>query len=382
MMQRRLVPYIIAAVAVLAVLAGSYLTYQNDNGDNSFEATLVCHGAFNNIRLDVTSDDFVQHGIELGDCLLLKFPNQEFTAYFIENHVGIAALDAYITGFNNSHDLELGIYNYDISEVLVDGEYGTKFTITPTGEKASYYDKIPNYMRTPSDNVDDYSTLEAYGNYREVTQGDFKDNKLYRSASPFQHNGTRYIYVDQYLRDVGVDWVFAISIDMDDLESLRYEGSYAFELYDEGRVIAKYLNSAVLSYPEEILYVMDTIADIDGCIGLSCSKGKDRTGFYCALLEALAGASYQEIRDDYLLSMVNYYNIIPYSEEYDTVGYMLLDRTFYIIENTELLQDLTNVDWSKMDITTFDPEQIVSDFLLQIGMDPDKLSKLKESLTG
>ena len=169
-------------------------------------------------------------------------------------------------------------------------------------------------------------------------------------------------------------------MDMDEVESYRYDGSYAFELYDEGKVIARSLSPSVLCHPDEIIFVMDTIMDVEGSIGLSCSQGKDRTGVYCAMLEALAGASYQELRDDYLLSMVYYYGIEPYSEEYDTVGSMVIDRLFYVMDNIESLHNVVYVDWSKMDISIYDPEQIVTDYLIWIGMSPDRLAYLKESI--
>ena len=42
---------------------------------------------------------------------------------------------------------------------------------------------------------------------------------------------------------------------------------------------------------------------------IHCALGKDRTGFVCALLEMLAGASYQEILDDYMLTYQNFYHV-------------------------------------------------------------------------
>ena len=42
---------------------------------------------------------------------------------------------------------------------------------------------------------------------------------------------------------------------------------------------------------------------------IHCVEGKDRTGFVCALMLALAGASAQEIIDDYMITYYNYYGI-------------------------------------------------------------------------
>lgn len=40
-------------------------------------------------------------------------------------------------------------------------------------------------------------------------------------------------------------------------------------------------------------------------------EGKDRTGYVCALLEGLCGATFDEIIDDYLITCSNFYNIDP-----------------------------------------------------------------------
>lgn len=40
-----------------------------------------------------------------------------------------------------------------------------------------------------------------------------------------------------------------------------------------------------------------------------CTEGKDRAGFTCALIEALMGATYDEIVDDYMKSYDNYYGV-------------------------------------------------------------------------
>lgn len=370
-----------AIVAVFLMLAGICLVDQDKDEGFSFEVTLLGPGEFTSIQLDVPRDFFYEHGVELGDCMILDFPEKQLKGYFIRDHNGIATLDVYLNCYTDDQIVELGIYDYDIFSVI-DYEYGSTVRITTTKEKADYYDRIPHYMAGYSDDRNDFESSVAYGNYREVTQGGFRDDRLYRSASPMQPNGTRNIYCDQYLRDVGAGHIFSISIDMEDVESYRYDGSYAFELYDQGKVIAKALSPSILCHHDEVLFVMDTMLDTEGSIGLSCSQGKDRTGLYCAMLEALAGASYQEIRDDYLLSMVYYYKIEPHSVEYDTVGSMVIDRIFYIFGNYDDFERTGNVDWSLMDIDGYDAEEMVTGYLLHIGMDQNRLDLLKASLRG
>ena len=58
-----------------------------------------------------------------------------------------------------------------------------------------------------------------------------------------------------------------------------------------------------------------------------CTEGKDRTGFVCVLLEALCGASYREIVEDYMITYDNYYKINKTSdaERYGVIVENVLD---------------------------------------------------------
>ena len=56
------------------------------------------------------------------------------------------------------------------------------------------------------------------------------------------------------------------------------------------------------------------MAEEDGPTLIHCVEGKDRTGFACALLLALADATEQEIIDDYMITYANYYRITKESD--------------------------------------------------------------------
>ncbi len=44
---------------------------------------------------------------------------------------------------------------------------------------------------------------------------------------------------------------------------------------------------------------------------IHCMEGKDRTGYVCAQLEGLCGATYEEMVADYLITYNNYYGVTP-----------------------------------------------------------------------
>lgn len=63
------------------------------------------------------------------------------------------------------------------------------------------------------------------------------------------------------------------------------------------------------------------MTDCDGPCLIHCVEGKDRTGFVCAQLLALAGASSDQIVDDYMETYTNYYGVTKESQpdKYDAV---------------------------------------------------------------
>ena len=70
---------------------------------------------------------------------------------------------------------------------------------------------------------------------------------------------------------------------------------------------------------------------------IHCVEGKDRTGFACALILALAGATPEEIIDDYMLTYANYYGIIKEKEpeRYDAILVNVKDFLYYMCDADE-----------------------------------------------
>lgn len=62
-----------------------------------------------------------------------------------------------------------------------------------------------------------------------------------------------------------------------------------------------------------------------GIYAIHCIEGKERTGLMMAVLEGLMGASYDEVKDDYLVTFYNYYGIRPGDEKCDIIVKALLD---------------------------------------------------------
>ena len=69
-----------------------------------------------------------------------------------------------------------------------------------------------------------------------------------------------------------------------------------------------------------------SILNNDGPYYIHCLEGKDRTGYVCMVIEALLGASYDELIEDYFITYHNYYGIEKGTNKYDVIKSMHIDE--------------------------------------------------------
>ena len=104
-----------------------------------------------------------------------------------------------------------------------------------------------------------------------------------------------------------------------------------------------------------------------------CMEGKDRTGYVCALLEGLCGATYEEIVTDYLITYDNYYGVTP-PKDRDVCNTLLSLRLYPCLMYYADIKDeaqLPNVDYAKA----------FSNYLLSHGMSSEQVDALIKVLT-
>jgi hypothetical protein len=89
------------------------------------------------------------------------------------------------------------------------------------------------------------------------------------------------------------------------------------------------------------------------------------------LLEALSGASYDEIVEDYMITYDNYYGINKTSDE---------KRYTVIIENllNPMIESVVNDE--SVDIKTADLSKYATDMLKSVGMTEDEINALKDKV--
>ena len=188
-------------------------------------------------------------------------------------------------------------------------------------EQGGYYDQWVMHQLVRSENREDYPDLtdEAYANFRAVTTSGIGAGKLYRSSSPVNPEINRNHQADAAAEKVGVKTFVNLA---DAEETMKgYEG-FADSYYSKQNYIC--LNLGVDFSSEEFRHGLAEglrfIAKGEAPFLVHCNEGKDRAGFVSAVIEALMGASADEITADYMVTFFNYYGVQPGTEQYDIIA--------------------------------------------------------------
>ena len=166
---------------------------------------------------------------------------------------------------------------------------------------------------------EDYASDEVYANFRPIVLGGIAEGVLYRTSSPVNPELSRNTYADNFLKQAGVKTVVNLADSKEIMEG--YEG-YAGSYYATLDVIP--LNMGVDMYSEDakasLKAGLEFMIGHEGPYAFHCTEGKDRAGYFAMLLEALMGATAEEITADYMASFENYYHVEKGSEAWNRIA--------------------------------------------------------------
>lgn len=220
-------------------------------------------------------------------------------------------------------------------------------------EEKDYY----AHTNTWSNNRSDYDSDSIFANFRAVNCGKLKNNYIFRGASPYLNN-ERTPYVNNFLEKYDIKNVISLSESNDKITEYTSNpevSSYFFstclknnEIQDKGLGLDS-INIKDQNCMKQIIGTFNEIAKSTGNIYIHCQIGRDRTGIYCILVEALADASYEEIVEDYMTSFKNYSFIdeINYNEEYNEIKNSYVDSVLCLLTKTSNPANLNNLDLKK-----------------------------------
>ena len=276
-------------------------------------------GATKGVSLSMSADEFEAAGIELGDSLDIIFSN------------GKTLEDIpYFNGLYSRWKQPLVLAWPGATHPRVCSNYGPAMwdemglesgaTITVGIHEKGKYKKIQNTLfQVYSDERDHFETDAVFANYREVKGGSLKEKLIFRGASSISDAHSRSSYVNAFMARDGIKYNLDLSDSIEEaakhrthalsrganiskFESLAASGNVGYINLDQGYRTPEYATGLAHGLYEMVQH--------EGPYYIHCIEGKDRTGFTCMLLEALAGAGRDEMIRDYMTTYTNYFGIV------------------------------------------------------------------------
>ncbi len=377
---KNLIRTVTAIGIILSLLVVTLLTGCSGKSEPELGETGLIHELeFGGVYITMTIDDFNALGFQYGDSVDVKFSNgyelkdlPYYNGYYTQT--GKPLLIAY-PGYDY---IKAAINNgADLWEVANLKETDTaQITLAQKGKYATIQDARDLHYK---DERAKYPSDEVFANFRTIEAGNIGSGIVYRSASPCDNQHNRAPYVDALIKNAGVKYIVNLS-DNDDkihgyIDADGFDSPYFLSLYQAGSVIPLALNMNFGSeeFRGKVVRGLEAMADNDGPYLVHCTEGKDRTGFVCMLIEALTGATYEEIVADYMITYYNYYGITEQNEKakYDIIVSDVLDP---------MIRSMAGDD--SIDLRTADLAAYAERFLKNAGMAAEKIDALKTRLSG
>ena len=386
------IPAMILCVMMICAAFAS-CSGSDDKGGISAKGLATQHESeFGGIYIMITIDEFNGLGFSYGDSVDIIFSNgytlediPYYNGYYVDaGEVLLVAYPGYDyikAAVNYGEDLwETGglqaMPRTDLWAAAGIEEHTTATVILK--EKGKYADVQTARDLSYSDDRNEYPSDEAFANFRMITVGDISPGVLYRSASPCDNQHCRAPYVDELIETAGIACILDLAdsfLKIDGyIQTEGFSSDYFLSLYRDGKVIplALTMNYSSADFRDKIAYGLTELSRMDGPYLIHCTEGKDRTGFVCMLLEALAGADYRQIADDYMITYQNYYRIsrTQDSDKYDVILENNLDAMLY-----HMIGDGT------VDLADADLARYAREYLIGCGMTEDDIDALLRRIT-
>ncbi|MCQ2800734.1 MAG: tyrosine-protein phosphatase [Bacilli bacterium] len=270
---------------------------------------------FGGICIDTSIVDFMKDGYQFGDSFNIEFSNgvsyQDipfYDGYYVKTG------DILLIGYPGYEYLELCKNN--TSGFYDSFNFPENTTVQITLNTAQKYKTTQEALGLKySDDRNTYASDQIFANYRNVKYGRIGKNVLYRGASPVNNVHNRASYVDEFIEKDKVAYIIDLADSEDNMKSYladpNFKSDYAKTLYNKGKVDFLGLNMGYTadSYGQTIAVACRKMLNNDGPYYFHCTEGKDRTGFFAIVLEALMGATDEQLEEDYMITYNNYYGV-------------------------------------------------------------------------
>lgn len=331
--------------------------------------------------LNYPADSFLTR-FEIGDIVTVAINGYDT----LEMPVAESSSDVPIAGFlvaaiKGSDQLVLTAHYAQMSDVLgITAENAPLQVSISMKEKGGYLLGL-DIMRN-TQNMDTYLeaypdlSIEEFANFREVHTTGMGEHKLYRSSSPIYLYLGRNYYVDSLAQAAGV----TTFINLADSESSAYSNKgYETTYYSTQNIIFLGVPPEFFSEIFKVGLVIGFryMIEHEGPYLVHCTYGMDRTGFMIAVLEALMGATAEEIQDDYAKTFSNYFTVVNGKQ-------VALNEQQIDFFKAVVLRNLKAVYHAEgIDVPDTEPNDwtaATENYLEKLGMTQEEISALKERL--
>lgn len=363
-------------VFLLIVMAVSLVFTVNAAADDVLKGEVVEVQKYGNLTMDLKPAEFYEAGFELGDLLKVTVGDQELEVPFVTSYSDVDTNSLLVRDDQDANIIVVAINMGDFAKTY-NVEVGDEVTFSLL-EKEGYLSEYLLHQLERTNKRSDYATDSIYANFRSIATSGINPGVLYRSSSPINNTLNRAQYTDDLTGAVGMKTVINLSDSKEAAEEYMEEqgpkADYYKSLYEKGNVITLDMGVDITSkdFGKKLAEGLRFLNEHEGPYLIHCTEGKDRAGFVAALLEALMGASLDEIVADYMTTYENYYKLEEGSEQYNAVA----DSNIKTSVTTVIVGAKKDTDISDVDLA-----KAAEDYLKSIGMTADEIATLKENLS-
>ncbi len=334
-------------------------------------ATVTEIEKYGHASTDILIDDFYNSGFRTGDMAAVVFENGfVLEAPFLDGYY-VDSGNPLVRAYPGHTNIAVCI-NYGKLNEIADVKVGDKVTIMLTGpEEYKLQYEIRKLERT--NERADYSSDEEFANFRNIIMGNLAEGVLFRSSSPVNNELGRASYADRLIETANISTVVNLADSVENIESYMaaegFDSQYYAKLYKSSRVLPLNMGLAFSSeeFKTSIVKGLVFMSENEGPYLFHCTEGKDRAGYFAALVESLMGASKDEIVKDYMQSYINYYGVEEGTDKYDLISQDVLSMLKVIAGND--------------DPDSADLSLAAENYLVSGGMTAEQINTLKTKLS-
>jgi len=377
-MKKRNLVLILLSLLLLLSVCGCARSDTAAAPDIEARAQVLQDEKFGAALMALNQEEFEQLGFTLGDSCNVSFDNgytltdvPYFNGYYVKDSAPV------IVAYPGDSNVRITLNMLGIWEAA-ELESGESVTVTLL-EKGKYLATQEALGQSYSFVRTDYESDEEFCNFRALVGGTLKENFLFRGASPVDNSRGRAAYTDGLLEQSGVRFVVDLADSESDITAYiasdDFHSDYSARLLAEDAVALLDMGSGYQAeaYRTQVAVGLLRMLENEGPVYIHCMEGKDRTGFVCALLEALSGASYDEMLRDYMLTYQNYFKISEAEtpEKYAAVADLYFNAFMSFLHGTEDVDALKSADYT----------EDAADYLRSGGMTDSEIEQLLAMIT-